>query len=179
MRILAFAATIHTGSINKQLVTYAARLLEEGLVEGAEVEIIDLADYELPLFTQDREVQLGQPPLAQKFLDQIAAADALLISFAEHNGNMTVAWKNLFDWCSRIEGKVYQGTPAVFLSTSPGGRGGVGAVQAAMARAPFAGGDVKATFALPSFGKNFDKEAGEITDPELRQGLIEALKALG
>ncbi|HMW47882.1 MAG TPA: NAD(P)H-dependent oxidoreductase, partial [Cellvibrionaceae bacterium] len=79
MKIIAFAASSSRQSINKQLITYAA-----GLLQGVEVEILDLNDYELPLFSVDREAQLGHPQLAKDFLAKIAASQGLIISFAEH-----------------------------------------------------------------------------------------------
>ena len=91
MKLLAFAASNSKKSINKRLVTYAASLLE-----GADVEVLDLNDYEMPLFSVDKEEELGHPALAKAFLAKIAASDALIISFAEHNGSYSVAYKNLF-----------------------------------------------------------------------------------
>ena len=65
MKLLAFAASSSSKSINKQLVTYAA-----SLVEDADVEVLDLNDYELPLFSEDREKELGHPDLAKAFLGE-------------------------------------------------------------------------------------------------------------
>jgi len=130
MKLLAFAASSSRNSINKQLVTYAA-----GLVEGASPEVLDLNDYELPLFSVDREKQLGKPDLAKAFLRKIALSDAVIISFAEHNGSYSAAYKNLFDWCSRIGPNVFQDKPMVLLSTSPGARGGASVLAAATASA--------------------------------------------
>ena len=76
--IIAFAGSNSKTSINKQLATYAA-----SLVEGAEVEILDINDYEMPIFSQDREEKLGQPELAQQFFAKLGAADGIIISFAE------------------------------------------------------------------------------------------------
>ena len=118
MKLLAFAASSSKTSINKQLVVYASTLLD-----GAEVEVLDLNDYELPLYSVDKEKELGHPQLAQVFMAKIAANDAIIISFAEHNGSYSAAYKNLFDWCSRINPKVFQDKPLVLLSTSPGPRG--------------------------------------------------------
>ncbi len=61
--VIAFGASNSSRSINKKLVTYAS-----GLLDGADVEILDLNDYELPLFSVDREDEMGQPELAQAFL---------------------------------------------------------------------------------------------------------------
>ena len=119
MKVVAFAASNSRNSINKLLVTYAASLLDSW-----ETEILELNDFELPLFSVDREAELGQPELAKLFLKKLADADAIIISFAEHNLSYSAAYKNLFDWCSRITPKVFQGKPMVLLSTSPGGHGG-------------------------------------------------------
>jgi len=173
MKLLAFAASSSKKSINKQLVKYAASLLE-----GAEVEVLDLNDYELPLFSVDREAELGHPELAQAFLSRIAASDALMISFAEHNGSYSAAYKNLFDWSSRIGPKVFQGKPMVLLSTSPGARGGASVLAAATTAAPFFAGHVKASLSIPSFYENFDVERGSLKNEELKAKLIEAVGQL-
>lgn len=163
MKILAFAATSSSQSINKKLVTHAAELLAQAH-SGATPEILDINDYELPLFSLDRENELGKPDLAKAFFDKIGSADAVIISFAEHNGSYTAAYKNLFDWASRIDQKVFQGKPMVLLSTSPGPGGARSVLAAAETSSPFFGGDVKATFSVPSFYENFDAEAGAFTD---------------
>jgi chromate reductase, NAD(P)H dehydrogenase (quinone) len=173
MKILAFAASNSSKSINKQLVSYAA-----SLVEGAEVEVLDLNDYEMPLFSEDREKELGHPELAKTFLAKIAASDALMISFAEHNGSYSAAYKNLFDWSSRLGKKVYQDKPMVLLSTSPGPRGGASVLAAATGSMPFFGGDVKASLAIPSFNENFDVGHGMLRNGELNIKLIGAVSQL-
>lgn len=125
-KVLAFAASTSQRSINKRLVTYAG-----GLLIGTNVEVVDLNEFPLPLFSEDVEREIGQPENARLFFEKIGGADALLISFAEHNGSYTAAFKNLFDWCSRISPQVYQNKPVVMLATSPGGRGGANVLELA------------------------------------------------
>jgi chromate reductase len=173
MKILAFAASNSKKSINKQLVTYAASLLE-----GADVDVLDLNDYEMPLFSVDKEEELGHPALAKAFLAKIAACDALIISFAEHNGTYSVAYKNIFDWCSRAGGKVFQNKPLVLLATSPGARGGASVLAAATNSMPFFAGQVMATLSIPSFFDNFDLEKGILKNEDLKQQLIQAVACL-
>jgi chromate reductase len=173
MKLLAFAASNSKKSINKQLVTYAASLLD-----GAEVEVLDLNDYELPLFSEDREKELGHPELAKAFMAKVASSDAVMISFAEHNGSYSAAYKNLFDWSSRMGKKVFQDKPMVLLSTSPGARGGASVLAAATISAPFFAGHVKASLAIPGFYENFDVERGMLRNGELRTKLIEAVSSL-
>lgn len=115
MKVIAFAASNSKNSINKQLATYAAQQLID-----ADIEILDLNDFEMPIFSEDREKEFGQPAQAKAFLEKIVQADALIISFAEHNGLYSAAYKNIFDWVSRIDTKVYQNTKTVMLATSPG-----------------------------------------------------------
>ena len=177
MNILAFAASNSRTSINKALVAHAADLLESGIVENASVEILDLNDFEMPLFSVDKEKTDGIPEPAHQFYKKIGEADALLISFAEHNGNYTAAYKNLFDWTSRIDAKVYQGKRAVLLSTSPGGRGGKSVMAAAMGSAPHFAMDVQASLSVPSFYDNFHMENGTSSNQELQAELKTALTA--
>ncbi|QFU24110.1 NAD(P)H-dependent oxidoreductase [Shewanella eurypsychrophilus] len=170
MKLLAFAASNSSKSINKQLATYAA-----SLVEGADVEILDINDYEMPIFSQDREEELGQHELAQKFFAKLGQADGIIISFAEHNGSYTAAYKNLFDWTSRIDMKVFQNKPMVLLATSPGPGGAKTVLAAAAGSAPYFAADVKASLSIPSFFDNFDMEKGELKNDELKQALTEAV----
>lgn len=173
MKITAFAASSSRNSINKALVTYAS-----GLLTGADVQILDLNYYELPLFSVDKEKELGQPELASDFLARIGESDALIISFAEHNGSYSAAYKNLFDWCSRIEVKVFQNKPLVLLSTSPGARGGASVLAMAESSAPFFAGDVKASLSIPSFHENFDLENNVMKNDELQVQLHKAVNSL-
>lgn len=173
MKLLAFAASNSKKSINKQLVTYAANL-----VDNAEVEVLDLNDYEMPLFGVDKEAEIGSPELAAKFFAKIGACDALIISFAEHNGTYTAAYKNLFDWCSRINQKLFQEKPMVMLATSPGGRGGKSVLASAVELAPHFGGDVKASLSVPSFHENFDVATGSVSNDDLQQQLLTAVRSL-
>lgn len=160
MKVLAFAASNSKQSINKKLVTYASQFLTD-----AEIEILDLNDYEIPLFSVDREKEFGElPELAVKFFNKIGQSDALLISYAEHNGSYTAAYKNLFDWTSRINQKVFQGKPMVLLATSPGPGGARNVLATAKNSAPFFGGEVKADLSIPSFNKVFDYGTNKFID---------------
>ncbi len=173
IKILAFAATNSRNSINKALVSYAARLLTD-----EEVEIIDINAYEMPLYSIDREREIGIPEQARRFYDKIGDADALLIAFAEHNGFYTAAYKNLFDWTSRIDKKVYQGKPAVLLATSPGPGGGRRVLQAVKESAPTFGMDVQADLSIPRFYENFDTDYDHVNNAEIQGQLELALAKL-
>lgn len=178
MKILAFAATTNSQSINKQLVGYATHILEDGPIDDVIVDTIDLGDYEMPIYSADRQDDSGIPTAAQEFYDRIGTSDAVVISFAEHNGFYTAAYKNIFDWVSRIDMRVYQDRPAVLFSTSPGPRGGANVLDVAVRSGEFFGYDVEASLPIPSFHQNFDAEAGTLTDPALDEQFRAALATL-
>jgi NAD(P)H-dependent FMN reductase len=171
MKIISFAGSNSQDSINKKLVTYAAHLFV-----NAEVEVLDLNDYEMPLFGVDIEKEIGTHSLAKAFLDKISEADILVVSLAENNGNYSVAFKNIFDWCSRINGKIFQEKPMLLMATSPGARGGATVLEIAKNAFPRFGANIKATFSLPSFNDNFDVEKGKISNAELDSQLKEIVK---
>lgn len=176
MKLLAFAASSSSKSINKQLATFAASQVKHS--DGVDVDILDINDYEMPLFSQDKEAVLGQPQEALDFFAKLGQADAIIISFAEHNGSYTAAYKNLFDWTSRIDQKLFQNKPMILLATSPGPGGAASVLAAATGSAPYFAGDVKASVSIPSFFDNFDSETQTLTNPELVDKLQSALSLL-
>lgn len=173
MKIIAFAASSSRNSINKKLANYAANQ-----ITNAQVELLDLNDYELPIFNEDREKELGQPELAHAFFNKIGEADALVISFAEHNGSYTAAYKNIFDWASRIDQKVFQNKPMILLASSPGPGGAANVLAAAEGSAPYFAGQVKGSLSIPSFYDNFDMENNVLSNSELNDHLLSLLSQL-
>jgi chromate reductase, NAD(P)H dehydrogenase (quinone) len=178
MKILAFAATTSSTSINKQLVAHAIELIEDGLVPDATVETLDLNDYELPIYSVDRQEELGIPQLAQDFYDKIGSADAVIVSFAEHNGSYTTAYKNIFDWATRIDMRLYQDKPTVMLATSAGPTGGSIVLNGALALDQYFGYDIRSSMSIPDFYKTFDMEAGVLRDPETEAEFRSTIAAL-
>ena len=177
MKIVAFGASTSSKSINKQLAQYAGELATE-IKTGIDLEVLDLNDYEIPLFSQDKEAELGQPEAAKAFFDKLGASDAIIISFAEHNGSYSAAYKNLFDWTSRINQKLFQNKPMILLSTSPGPGGAANVLTAAIGSAPYFAGDVKASLSVPSFFENFDVEQAKLTNAALALQLKTAVQNL-
>ncbi|NQZ32358.1 MAG: NAD(P)H-dependent oxidoreductase [Oceanospirillaceae bacterium] len=173
MKILSFAASNNENSINQILANYVANLHPT-----AQVETLAIDDYEMPIFSDKRERELGQPDLAKQFFAKIAQADALVVSFAEHNGSYSAAYKNLFDWTSRISQQLFQNKPTIYLSTSPGAGGAASVLAAATNSAPHFAADVKASISLPSFYKNFDTDNNQLLNLEIKAQLIQAVAKL-
>ncbi|MEM1293780.1 MAG: NAD(P)H-dependent oxidoreductase [Verrucomicrobiota bacterium] len=177
MKILAIAATNHKDSINKRLLDFTGSILKDHIPD-ADIELLDLVEYELPLYRQDREKDDGVPEKAQEFFSKIGLSDAVIISFAEHNGAFTAVYKNLFDWTSRIDQKVYQDKPMIVMSATPGPRGGAGVLGAIEFGAPYFGVNIQAKVSVPEFQDNFDFGTGQITDDKIKDEIHEAIKTL-
>ena len=161
MKILAFAGSNSTVSINKKLVTFASTFFSEN-----EVEILDLNDYEMPIYKREIELEAGIPQAAKDFAAKIDASDLILLSTPENNGNFPAVFKNLMDWMSRIKGrKIFGEKPMFLMATSGGARGGASVLEVAQKRFPFDGAQVLEVFSLPKYSANFDPEKG-ITDEE-------------
>lgn len=174
MKIIAFGASYSRSSINKRFAAYAASQLA---INNDIVEVLDLNDYPLPLFTTDVEKEIGHPQVAHDFVNKLAEADIILISLAEHNGSYTAAFKNLFDWASRVKGKLFENKKLLLLSTATGPRGGLSVLHAAVDRFPRHGAEVIAQFALPNFAQNFSDEIGIINE-ELKQNFIQTIETV-
>ncbi len=162
--IIVFAGSNSKTSINKQLATYSA-----SLVENVETTVLDLNDFELPLYGIDLENEKGIPDNAHKFLEAIKSSDGIVLSLAEHNGAYATVFKNVFDWMSRIDGKLWSEKPMLLMATSPGARGGATVLEIAKGRFPFMGGNIVADFSFPSFFDNFKE--GQVSNDDLNADL--------
>lgn len=167
--IITIGGSSSKNSINKQLAEYAG-----SLINGVESFNLDLNEYELPLYSIDKEQENG---FSQTLLDlnsKFDQADGFVISLAEHNGAYSAAFKNTFDWLSRINAKVWRSKPMLLLATSPGARGGQSVLELAKSRFPYNGADIVASMSFPSFFENFKE--GEISDEKLSEQLSSEVK---
>jgi chromate reductase, NAD(P)H dehydrogenase (quinone) len=115
----------------------------------------------MPIYSFDREKDTGIPQLAEDFAAKIMESELIVISFAEHNGAYSAAFKSVFDWVSRIKDKdVWKDKKLFLMVTSPGGRGGQSVLKIAEDRMPRHGAIVLDTFSLPSFLNPLMKEKG-------------------
>ena len=126
-KILAFAGSIRTDSFNKKLVKVAAAGANEA---GADVTVIDLKDFQMPLYDEDLERQEGLPPNAQKLKDLMLAHHGFLISSPEYNSSVSGVLKNTIDWTSRPRDDepplaCFQDKIVGLMSASPGALGGL------------------------------------------------------
>ncbi len=169
--ILAFAGSNSTTSINYNLVKFTA-----DLVSNNQVEILNMANYPFPLYSEDYEKAKGFSNSLIEFRDDIKKSNGLILSVNEHNSNPSAYFKNLIDWLSRLERNFFEGKKVLLMSASPGARGAQGALGIVEKLVPRFGGEVVATFSLPSFYENFDPAKG-IINTELAEEHQKALKS--
>ena len=154
IKILAFGASNSSTSINKTFATFTAHQLKEETIT-----IADLNDYASPLYSVDLEKQSGIAKEAMKFYSLINANDAIIVSVAEYNGLHTSAFKNLWDWLSRIPMEkpmnIWGGKPMCLLSASPSRRPQNNVLQVSKEIFPHFGAKIVADFYLPSFNHFF------------------------
>ncbi len=115
-KLLGISGSLRRESSNTKLVHEAARLFDP-----AE---FTFADLDFPLFNEDIETETGIPAKVQTLADQIAAADAVVISGPEYNKSISGVLKNALDWVSRTEGNPWAGKPVAILSSAAGRAGG-------------------------------------------------------
>ncbi|MDH3748407.1 MAG: NAD(P)H-dependent oxidoreductase [Gammaproteobacteria bacterium] len=125
--ILAFSGSARKDSFNQRLVENAARAAEDA---GANVRIINLRDFPMPIMNQDLEREQGQPENGTRLKALFVEHDGFLLASPEHNSSISTLLKNAIDWVSRRVGEepplvAYKGKTAAILSTSPGRLGGL------------------------------------------------------
>ncbi|OED37999.1 NADPH-dependent FMN reductase, partial [Flavobacteriaceae bacterium (ex Bugula neritina AB1)] len=151
-KILAFAGSNSSTSINHKLVEYIA---SEIIVH--KVKVLKLVNYPMPMYSEDVEKENGFPGMTMGLKQEISEADALIISINEHNGSWSAFFKNVIDWLSRLDRNFLAEKKVLVMSTSPGQRGGVGALEYAKSLLPRFGAEIVESFSFPSFHANFSE----------------------
>ena len=152
-KIVAFSGSLSRNSINRKLVELVGLKITDH-----EVHYVNLADLPLPLYSSQTENELGQPENANELYQLFGQADGFIVSVPEYNSSIPAGFKNMVDWLSRNPEKVFRGKPVLLMSTSPGGRGGRGALDHLEAVMPYWGADLVGVFSLPKFGENYSDQ---------------------
>ncbi|MDW3195053.1 MAG: NAD(P)H-dependent oxidoreductase [Cytophagales bacterium] len=163
-RIVALGGSNSRNSINRQFAYWAAS--KTGIDN---VELIDLNEYEMPIYSADLEKEQGIPESVHDLREMLESASGFVISLAEHNGNYTAVFKNILDWLSRLDRNIWGNKPTLLLATSPGPSGGKSVLKIAKESFPYLGARVSGVYSLPAYHKNFNPKDG-IVD----QGLLES-----
>lgn len=127
-KILMFAGSARKASTNKQLAALAACTAKEA---GVDVTLIDLADFDMPIYNGDIEADTGLPENAKRLKQLFVEHDGFFIASPEYNSSIPALLKNALDWISRPHTKnepslwAFQGKVAAIGSVAPGALGGL------------------------------------------------------
>ena len=126
-KLLAFSGSLRKDSFNHRLIEHAADLAR---ARGAEVSVVRLAEFPMPVYNQDEEEASGLPDSVLKFRELMKQSDGFLISCPEYNGSISAALKNAIDWATRPYQdeqplECFKGKVVGLMAASPGGLGGI------------------------------------------------------
>ncbi|WP_276391931.1 NADPH-dependent FMN reductase [Eudoraea chungangensis] len=167
--ILAFAGSNSSTSINYKLISYTANQLSD-----QNTTVLNMALFPFPMYSADYEKENGFSNSLVELCNDIKKSDGLVISVNEHNGNPSAYFKNLIDWLSRVDRNFLAKPKILLMATSGGKRGAQSSMEVTEKLLGRFGGEVVATFSLPSFYEQFDAEAG-IKDSALRKNYEAAI----
>jgi NAD(P)H-dependent FMN reductase len=168
MRVLAFAASLRAGSLNRKLISLAVDIAR---AEGVEVDLSAFRDFDMPLYDGDMDARAGLPSGAAELEHRLRRTDAVMISAPEYNYSISGVFKNAIDWVSRARPMPWRGKSLYLMSASPSPMGGIRGLW--QTRIPLEGCGALVfpdMFALPHADEAFDG-AGRLRDPALAERL--------
>jgi chromate reductase len=172
--LLGICGALRAESTNRKLMKLAVRAFApDTFVEGG---------IRLPLYDGDLETAEGIPAAVQTLADQIAAADAVIITSPEYNKSVAGGLKNALDWVSRTKGRPWQDKPVAILSANSGRSGGErGQSALRLALSPFGARLLAGREVLVGDSRHQFDDADELIDERYRKALqtqMDALRAL-
>jgi chromate reductase, NAD(P)H dehydrogenase (quinone) len=174
-RLLAFAGSLRTPSLNKKLVAIAAQGARDA---GAGVTLIDLRDLPMPIYDGDDEAEHGLPENARTFKRLLMDHNGVLIATPEYNSQFPAVLKNVIDWASRRENDekplaAFAGKVAGVMSASPGGFGGLRGQAVLRSQLAYLGMvTVPSRIGVAHAGDAFDGEGG-LKDDKLHRSVLD------
>lgn len=180
VKVLAFAGSTREDSLNKKLVLEAAQMARD---LDANVTVIDLKDFPLPLYDADYEKKEGMPNNAKRLRKLMIESQAIIIATPEYNGSIPALLKNVLDWTSRSENgqssrDAFKGKKFAIMSASPGGGGGIRGLIHLRSIIDAIGGDVVAQQVAVSTAHNAFSKKGNLENEEVKKELKEEIQQL-
>lgn len=175
-KLLMFAGSVRKASTNKQLAALAASTAKEA---GVEVTLIDLADFDMPIYNGDIEADTGLPETAKRLKHLFVEHDGFFIASPEYNSSISAVLKNALDWISRPHTEneprlwAFQGKVAAIGSVAPGALGGLrGLVRLRMMLGNIGVTVVPAQVAVSGGFNAFDEDGALVAD--MPAGMLKA-----
>lgn len=160
-RILAFAGSNNSKSINHQLVKFTASLITDH-----EVTVLDIRNWDIPVYSIDMDPD-QTPDKITELISLIKEHDGCIMSSPEHNGAPSAFLKNILDWLSRRQKKYFDNKKILLMSTSPGAKGGANHLKRLKDIFPYHGAEIVSSYSLPSFFDNYQE--GRVIGEQLEE----------
>jgi azobenzene reductase len=112
-KIVAVVGSLRDESHTRTALKYA---LEAAARAGAETELLDLRQYDLPVF--DPDVDDAEQGDAERLVERVRRADGVILGSPVYHGSYSGAIRNFHDYCSFDE---YEDTVVGLLATAGGG----------------------------------------------------------
>lgn len=179
VKVLALAGSYRKNSYNARVLNIAVSGAREA---GADVTLLDLNDYPMPIFNADEVEKNGFDDAAYRFQDVLSKQSAFLIASPEYNGSLPGGFKNAIDWASRANDRykmyeVFRGKTAAIMTASPGQFGGLRCLGDLRGVLTIMGVNVlPSEIAVPFVGQKFEVDGIEMTDEKAKK-LLENLGA--
>lgn len=170
-KIIAIAGSYRENSYNKRVLAIAADGAREA---GAEVTVIDLRDFPMPILNMDDVDANGFDDNAARFQDILNEHNGILIASPEYNGSIPGGLKNAIDWVSRQSDKykmneVFRGKVAAMITASPGSFGGIRCLNHLRGVFSILGVNVlPSEIAVGFVGQKFEGDSLEMTDDKMK-----------
>ena len=172
LKVLVFAASLRTESLNRKLAALAARVAAEN---GATVDLASMRDFDVPSYDGDIDLAQGIPLGAKELQRRLADNDAFIISSPEYNASMPGVLKNLIDWTSRFRPQPFDERHGLLLSASPSLAGGNRGLWALRVPLEHLGSRIfPDMFSLSMAHKAFAGD--DLADPALRTRFVKSLQ---
>lgn len=159
LKIAIISGSIRTGRKSHNVAKYFEKYIKENKL--AEAEILDLKEFNFPVFEERLMFQKNPSEKAKLFSEKIIAADAVIIVSPEYNGGYPASIKNAID----LLVKEWYHKPVGLVSVSSGGFGGVNAMVLLQSVLIKIKAVVPVTFPVPKVEESFDEE-GNAKDKE-------------
>jgi chromate reductase len=175
LNVLSICGSLRKGSFNAALQRALPSLAPAGLsIKPTTASFAGLAVYNF-----DDHQATGIPAAVNVFVEQIRAADGLIIVSPEYNWSIPGGLKNLIDWISRLKDQPFEGKAVALQSCATGPLGGarmqyhlrqsLASIGAHLFHKP----EIFVSFAA----KKFDEKTLELTDQPTKDIIKQQLEA--
>jgi NAD(P)H-dependent FMN reductase len=159
-KILVLSSSVRTGKKSNRVALYFERYIAAHKV--GEVELVDLEDYQFPIFNERLRLLKDPLPGLVAFAEKIKSADGIVMVTPEYNGGYPASLKNVID----VLYDEWQKKPIAISTVSAGPFAGMNVITSLQYSLWKIGAwTVPALFPVAAVEKTFDAD-GNATDDE-------------